>query len=193
MTSSTLCRQFSLAEIQSATRGFSDAYIIGNGGFGKVYKGLIDTESVTVGVAIKRLASNSNQGETEFAAEIETLTKFRHRNLVSLIAYCSEQGEMILVYDYMPNGTLADHLHKLSRSSDHSSTTLSWIQRLKICIGAGRGLDYLHSGCSIIHRDVKPANILLDENFTAKVSDFGLAKHLGQDFLQSHCWEIRRN
>ncbi|KAL1541994.1 non-specific serine/threonine protein kinase [Salvia divinorum] len=181
MASSVVCRQFSLAEIQSATGDFSDEHVIGNGGFRKVYKGLIDNGSVSV--AIKRgLASNPSQGkgqgQTEFAAEIETLTQFRHRNLVSLIGYCNEEGEMILVYDYMSKGTLANHLYNQS--------TLSWSQLLKICIGAGRGLDYLHSGCSIIHRDVKPANILLDENFIAKVSDFGLAKHLGHDILQSH-------
>ena len=92
---------------------------------------------------------------------------------------------MILVYDYMSNGTLADNLHKLSSNSNGSST-LSWNERLKICIGAGRGLDYLHSSCSSIHRDVKPTNILLDQNFVAKVSDFGLAKYLGYDILHSH-------
>ncbi|XP_047946332.1 receptor-like protein kinase ANXUR2 [Salvia hispanica] len=132
-------------------------------GFGKVYKGLIDNGSVSV--AIKRwLVSNpsqgNGQGQTEFTVEIETLTQFRHRNLVSLIGSCDEEGEMILVYDYMSKGTLADHLYNQS--------TLPWNERLKICIGAGRGLDYLHSGCSIIHHDVKHTNILLDENCTAK-------------------------
>ncbi|XP_047964113.1 protein STRUBBELIG-RECEPTOR FAMILY 8-like isoform X2 [Salvia hispanica] len=136
-----VCRVFSLSEIQSATADFSDDHVIGKGGFGKVYKGLIDNGSLFV--AIKR-GLGKGQGQTEFAAEIEIL----------------------------------NHLY--------NKTTLSWNEWLKICIGAGRGLDYLHSGCSIIHRDVKPTNILLDENFTAKVSDFGLAKHLGHDILHSH-------
>ncbi|KAH6824250.1 Protein kinase superfamily protein [Perilla frutescens var. hirtella] len=181
MTSTTaeqLCRKFSLAEIRSATGDFSDEQVIGKGGFGKVYKGLIDNGSLIA--AIKRLASNSKQGEKEFVMEMETLTKVRHRNLVSLIGYCNEQGEMILVYEYVANGTLADHLH------NNSSSSLTWNERLMICIGAGRGLDYLHSGCSIIHRDVKSTNILLDENFTAKVADFGLAKHLSTHILESY-------
>ncbi|KAH6815822.1 Malectin/receptor-like protein kinase family protein [Perilla frutescens var. frutescens] len=181
MTSTTaeqLCRRFLLAEIRSATGDFSDAHVIGKGGFGKVYKGFIDDESIIV--AIKRLASNSKQGEKEFVMEMETLTKVRHRNLVSLIGYCNEQGEMILVYEYMANGTLANHLY------NNSSSSLTWNERLMICIGAGRGLDYLHSGCSIIHRDVKSTNILLDENFTAKVADFGLAKHLSTNILESY-------
>lgn len=172
----SLCRRFSLAEMQLATGDFTDARVIGKGGFGTVYEGLIDNGSLIV--AIKRLASNSNQGEREFMREMETLTKLRHRNLVSLIGYCNEPGEKILVYEFMANGTLADHLYKLSRNRN-----LTWNQRLKICIGAGRGLDYLHSGSSnsIIHRDVKSTNILLDVNLAAKVSDFGLAKDISAE------------
>ncbi|XP_042015455.1 probable serine/threonine-protein kinase PBL17 isoform X2 [Salvia splendens] len=184
MTSSTaekLCRRFSLAEINLATKDFSREHLIGKGGFGDVFSGFIDNGSSAVAIK-RRVGSNSSQGQTEFAAEIETLSKFRHHNLVSLIGYCDEDGEMILVYDYMFNGTLADRLHKNSEGG----STLSWNERLKICIGVGRGLDYLHSGCSIIHRDVKPTNILLDKNFIAKVSDFGLSKHLGNDISQSH-------
>ncbi|KAL3624076.1 hypothetical protein CASFOL_032892 [Castilleja foliolosa] len=179
-----LCRRFSLVEIQLATRNFSDGHLIGRGGFGKVYKGLVDSGQMTV--AVKRLKSNSMQGKHEFLMEIETLSELRHVNLVSLIGYCNEHREMILVYDYMAGGTLSDHLYKLSRASI-SSTSLTWKQRLNICIGAARGLDYLHTGHGVIHRDVKTSNILLDENFIAKVSDFGLAKHEDRTkSLQTH-------
>ncbi|KAL7098342.1 hypothetical protein ACP275_09G011000 [Erythranthe tilingii] len=178
-----LCRRFSLAEIQLATRNFSDGLVIGRGGFGKVYKGLIDNGRETV--AIKRQKSGSKQGPHEFLTEIETLTELRHVNLVSLIGYCNEHGELILVYEYMAYGTLADHIYKLARRGDECPS-LTWQQRLAICIGAGRGLDYLHTGHSLIHRDVKASNILLDENFIAKVSDFGLAKNLSRTKLQSH-------
>ncbi|KAL8536273.1 hypothetical protein ACS0TY_011774 [Phlomoides rotata] len=170
-----LCRRFSLAEIQSATDNFHDAFVIGKGGFGKVYKGFIDNGREAV--AIKQLKPDSKQGKREFWTEVETLSELRHVNLVSLIGYCNEQPEMILVYEYMPCGTLADHLYKLARGNN-AHHPLSWKQRLQICIGAGRGLDYLHTGLEneIIHRDVKASNILLDQNFVAKVSDFGLAK-----------------
>ncbi|KAK6129157.1 hypothetical protein DH2020_037089 [Rehmannia glutinosa] len=178
-----LCRHFSLVEIQIATRNFSDALLIGRGGFGKVYKGHIDKGQKTV--AVKRLKLNSNQGAHEFLMEIETLSELRHVNLVSLVGYCNERGEMILVYDYMAGGTLADQLYKIPRESNDCSS-LTWKQRLNICIGAGRGLDYLHTGHGIIHRDVKASNILLDENFVAKVSDFGLAKIEDRSKLESH-------
>ncbi|KAG8368009.1 hypothetical protein BUALT_Bualt15G0000700 [Buddleja alternifolia] len=174
--SERLCRRFSLSQIQSATEIFNDAFVIGKGGFGKVYKGFIDNaDGQQQIVAIKRLKPNSKQGKREFWTEIEMLSELRHVNLVSLIGYCNEQREMILVYDYMCSGTLADHLYKLARKNNNCSS-LSWKQRLQICIGAGRGLDYLHTGHGVVHRDVKASNILLDENFVAKVSDFGLAK-----------------
>ncbi|KAM7490583.1 hypothetical protein LguiA_033504 [Lonicera macranthoides] len=165
-------RRFSLPEILSATHNFDDSKVIGKGGFGKVYKGAIDDGLVTV--AIKRLNHTSKQGTVEFLTEIEMLSKFRHSNLISLIGYCDDRDEMILVYEYMERGALADHIYKMDTSANNF--VLSWVQRLKICIGAARGLEYLHTGTNVIHRDLKCSNILLDENLTAKVSDFGISK-----------------
>nr|XP_043614184.1 receptor like protein kinase S.2-like isoform X2 [Erigeron canadensis] len=168
---------FSLAEIKLATRDFDDALVIGKGGFGKVYKGKIDYLGKGIEVAIKRLNLDSNQGAAEFWAEVEMLSKFRHSHIVSLLGYCEE--EMILVYEYIPNGSLEDHLHK-RRGNRSNASALTWVERLNICIGAARGLDYLHTGTGVqsrvIHRDVKSSNILLDENLSAKISDFGLSR-----------------
>ncbi|AES97207.1 putative protein kinase RLK-Pelle-CrRLK1L-1 family [Medicago truncatula] len=172
--SSSFCCQFSLKEIKVATNDFNEALLIGTGGFGTVYKGSFDDGASFV--AIKRADLMSEQGVIEFETEIHLLSRVRHNNLVSLLGYCNEDDEMILVYDFMSNGSLYDHLH--SKQKDQHQPHLSWIQRLEICIGVARGLHYLHTGTKhrIIHRDIKTTNILLDHNWIAKISDFGLSK-----------------
>ncbi|KAK1321536.1 putative receptor-like protein kinase [Acorus calamus] len=167
-TNMNLELHITLSQIKSATKNFDESLVIGAGGFGKVYKGVLRDSGAQTRVAIKRASQRSRQGFPEFETEIHVLSGIRHRHLVSLTGYCQEHSEMILVYEFMSNGTLRDHLY----NSDLPS--LSWKQRLKICIGSARGLHYLHSGLAypIIHRDVKSSNILLDDNFTRSFGYF---------------------
>ncbi|CAL1405994.1 unnamed protein product [Linum trigynum] len=176
--SNNLQYRIPFVQVSDATNNFDENRVIGIGGFGKVYKGVLNDGTE---VACKRGNPRSQQGLAEFQTEIEMLSQFRHRHLVSLIGYCDEKNEMILVYEYMQNGTLKSHLY----GSEHPS--LGWKERLEACIGAARGLHYLHTGYAkaVIHRDVKSANILLDENLMAKVADFGLSK-TGPEIDQTH-------
>ncbi|KAH0724106.1 hypothetical protein KY289_007150 [Solanum tuberosum] len=162
-------KALSFKELEAATNSFSSTTIIGQGGYGKVYKGIL-AEGTTV--AIKRAQQGSLQGEKEFYTEIELLSRLHHRNLVSLVGYCNEGIEQMLVYEFMPNGSLHDLL------SARYEERLSLGTRLYIALGAARGILYLHTEADppIIHRDIKTNNILLDSKFTAKVSDFGISR-----------------
>lgn len=160
--------RFPFADIHQATNGFDESLMIGKGGFGKVYKGTLPDGMI---VAVKRGEKGHGQGRPEFVTEILVLSKIRHHHLVTLIGYCDEKSEMILVYEFMQKGTLQEHLYDLKENYPK----LSWIQRLEICVSATKGLHYLHTGAGIIHRDVKSTNILLNENYVAKVADFGIS------------------
>ncbi|KAL7248755.1 hypothetical protein ACSBR2_003484 [Camellia fascicularis] len=160
---------FSFNEMQMATCSFGISRQVGQGGYGKVYKGILTDGTV---VAIKRAQQGSLQGEKEFYTEIELLSRLHHRNLVSLVGYCDEEDEQMLVYEFMPNGSLHDLLSAGSKES------LGFGRRLHIALDAAKGILYLHSEADppVIHRDIKANNILLDSKFTAKVSDFGISR-----------------
>ncbi|KAL7240982.1 hypothetical protein ACSBR2_006582 [Camellia fascicularis] len=165
---------FTLKEMEEATNSFSDENLVGKGGFGRVYKGTLRSGGV---VAIKKMELppfKEADGEHEFRVEVNILSRLDHPNLVSLIGYCADGKHRFLVYEYMHNGNLEDHLNGIGE------VKIEWPSRLKVALGAARGLAYLHSGSAIgipiVHRDFKSTNILLNTNFEAKISDFGLAK-----------------
>jgi len=160
---------FTYDELVGITGGFSAANVIGEGGFGKVYMGALGDGRR---VAVKQLKVGSGQGEKEFRAEVDIISRIHHRHLVTLVGYCVTENHRLLVYEFVANNTLEHHLH------GKGLPVMDWPKRMKIAIGAARGLTYLHEDCHprIIHRDIKSANILLDDAFEAKVADFGLAK-----------------
>ncbi|GAB2293537.1 Proline-rich receptor-like protein kinase perk1 [Dionaea muscipula] len=164
-----LSSSFSLEDLALATNNFSSNNLLGQGGFGYVHKGVLLNGKE---IAVKQLKAGGGQGEREFRAEVETISRVHHRHLVSLVGFCICGTQRLLVYEFVPNQTLEFHLH------GDGNPTLSWPTRLKIALGAAKGLAYLHKDCKpkIIHRDIKASNILLDDSFEAKVSDFGLAK-----------------
>lgn len=177
---STTLKSISFSELKTATRNFRPDSVLGDGGFGSVFKGWIDESSLIASkagtgmvIAVKKLNQDGFQGHKEWLAEINYLGELHHPNLVKLIGYCLEDDHRLLVYEFMPKGSMENHLF---RRGSHFQP-LSWSLRMKIALGAAKGLAFLHNAeTQIIHRDFKSANILLDSNYNAKLSDFGLAR-----------------
>ncbi|KAJ7977029.1 Protein kinase-like protein [Quillaja saponaria] len=162
---------FTFRELAAATKNFRAECLLGEGGFGRVYRGRLESSQV---VAIKQLDRDGLQGNREFLVEVLMLSLLHHPNLVNLIGYCADGDQRLLVYEYMSLGSLEDHLHDISPSKKQ----LNWNTRMKIAAGAAKGLEYLHDKASppVIYRDLKCSNILLGEGYHPKLSDFGLAK-----------------
>ncbi|KAL8152177.1 hypothetical protein V2J09_009937 [Rumex salicifolius] len=171
-------KAFTFAELKAATRNFRAENLIGEGGFGYVFKGWIDEHTLYptkpgsgIVVAVKKLKKGSFQGHNEWLAEVNNLGQLRHPNLVRLIGYCLESDNRLLVYEYLPRGSLENHLFR------KTIQPIPWATRMHIAIGVARGLSFLHSvDANVIYRDIKASNILLDLDYNPKLSDFGLAR-----------------
>ncbi|KAK7339681.1 hypothetical protein VNO77_20362 [Canavalia gladiata] len=163
-------RRFKYKDLYFATKGFKEKELLGTGGFGRVYKGVMPISKIEV--AVKRVSHESRQGMREFVSEIVSIGRLRHRNLVPLLGYCRRKGELLLVYDYMPNGSLDKYLY------NQPIVTLNWNQRFIIIKGVASGLFYLHEEWEqvVVHRDVKASNVLLDAELNGRLGDFGLAR-----------------
>ncbi|XP_023639067.1 L-type lectin-domain containing receptor kinase V.7 isoform X2 [Capsella rubella] len=166
--------RFGYKELYNATKGFSEKQLLGKGGFGQVYKGTLPGSDAEI--AVKRTSHDSRQGMSEFLAEISTIGRLRHPNLVRLLGYCKHKENLYLVYDFMPNGSLDKYLKRMNPNENQER--LTWEQRFKIIKDVGTALLHLHQEWVqvIIHRDIKPANVLIDQDMNARLGDFGLAK-----------------
>ncbi|KAF3681037.1 putative 50S ribosomal protein L24, chloroplastic-like [Capsicum annuum] len=171
--------EYSYKDLQRATYNFTT--LIGQGAYGSVYKAQMSTGEM---VAVKVLATDSKQGEKEFQTEVSLLGRLHHRNLVNLVGYCAEKGQHMLIYVYMSRGSLASHLY------DEKLEPLRWDLRVQIALDVARGLEYLHDGAvpSVVHRDIKSSNILLDQSMRARVADFGLSR---EEMVSKHASNIR--
>ncbi|MQL73877.1 hypothetical protein Taro_006204 [Colocasia esculenta] len=170
-------KRFAYRDLARATNNFATEVKLGRGGFGDVYRGVLNDPPRSMEVAIKRVAKDSNQGMREYVSEVKIISRLRHRNLVQLVGWCHEiEGELLLVYEYMPNSSLDAHL--FGRSGGKEGASLSWPTRYGIAQGVAAALLYLHEEWEqcVVHRDVKPSNVMLDANFNAKLGDFGLAR-----------------
>lgn len=167
-------REFTFQELQEATEGFSR--LVGTGSSGKVYRGILRLKDTQIEIATKKLEKDMEKTNEEFLTEPKIIGRTHHKNLVKLMGFCSEEDKRLLVYELMPNGTLSNFLFRKGQKP-------GWVQRVEIALGVARGLLYLHEECEaqIIHRDIKPQNVLLDTNYIAKISDFGISKLLNKD------------
>jgi serine/threonine protein kinase len=167
-------QRFAFKDLYDATGGFKDKWLLGAGGFGTVYKGVLPGPASGAEIAVKKVSHHSRQGMKEFVAEVVSIGHLRHRNLVQLLGYCRRKGELLLVYDYMPNGSLDKHLHY----HGDGRPVLDWARRLHIIRGVAAGLLYMHEDWKqvVIHRDIKASNVLLDGEMNGRLGDFGLAR-----------------
>ncbi|PHT35544.1 L-type lectin-domain containing receptor kinase IV.4 [Capsicum baccatum] len=166
-------QRFNYKDLYEATKGFREKEVLGAGGFGKVYKGVMPITKLEI--AVKKISHESRQGMKEFVSEIVSIGRMQHRNVVPLLGYCRRKGELLLVYEYMSNGSLDKYLY------DQPRFTLDWTQRFRVIRGIAAGLFFLHEECDhvVVHRDIKASNVLLDGELNGRLGDFGLARLYG--------------
>ena len=187
--SSMAPKRFRLKELQAATANFNSKNQLGEGGFGKVYKGVLEKKEV----AVKRFSRNSHQGKQDFIAEVTTIGNLHHKNLVKLAGWCYERSELLLVYEFMPNKSLDKLIFSNQKQSTETNPiALDWEKRHSIIRGVAQALDYLHNGCQdrVLHRDIKASNIMLDSEFNARLGDFGLARTIHPNDQTHHSTQV---